>query len=252
MNKTHCNDHDNTRVTSDALISAVKVTSAPERRAPKDLGAVSAGSSVLSRSLVRGVLRFRRRAARPTGMNKLAIPAVGLAALTAVFFAALSIAGRKVNVWLWASYGAVFLGLFLYSLIWGADSFGYRVWWHLVLLTAPVALAAAFLLLGKVFRGNALKAAAAAVAVLMIGACAMYAVLMSLRVRPTVDRMWEGHDAYLGSLSSSSAKTEQPQRARHTHGRHGICRRFRIQQPSDGRKAAGLHPPTSIPSRRTA
>ena len=209
MNKTHCNDHDNTRVTSDALISAVKVTSAPERRAPKDLGAVSAGRSVLS-AVWFGVCCAFAVVLLGTGMNKLAIPAVGLAALTAVFFAALSIAGRKVNVWLWASYGAVFLGLFLYSLIWGADSFGYRVWWHLVLLTAPAALAAAFLLLGKVFRGNALKAAAAAVAVLMIGACAMYAVLMSLRVRPTVDRMWEGHDAYLGSLSSSSAKRNSP------------------------------------------
>ena len=209
MNKTHCNDHDNTRVTSDALISAAKVTSAPERRAPKDLGAVSAGRSVLS-AVWFGVCCAFAVVLLGTGMNKLALPAVGLAALTAVFFAALSIAGRKVNVWLWASYGAVFLGLFLYSLIWGADSFGYRVWWHLVLLTAPAALAAAFLLLGKVFRGNALKAAAAAVAVLMIGACAMYAVLMSLRVRPTVDRMWEGHDAYLGSLSSSSAKRNSP------------------------------------------
>lgn len=209
MNKTHCTDHDNTRVTSDALISAAKITSAPERRAPKDLGAVSAGRSVLS-TVWFGVCCAFAVVLLGTGMNKLAIPAVGLAALTAVFFAALSIAGRKVNVWLWASYGAVFLGLFLYSLIWGADSFGYRVWWHLVLLTAPAALAAAFLLLGKVFRGNALKAAAAAVAVLMIGACAMYAVLMSLRVRPTVDRMWEGHDAYLGSLSSSSAKRNSP------------------------------------------
>ena len=209
MNKTHCNDHDNTRVTSDALISAAKVTSAPERRAPKDLGAVSAGRSVLS-AVWFGVCCAFAVVLLGTGMNKLALPAVGLAALTAVFFAALSIAGRKVNVWLWASYGAVFLGLFLYSLIWGADSFGYRVWWHLVLLTAPAALAAAFLLLGKVFRGNALKAAAAAVAVFMIGACAMYAVLMSLRVRPTVDRMWEGHDAYLGSLSSSSAKRNSP------------------------------------------
>ena len=209
MNKTHCTDHDNTRVTSDALISAAKITSAPERRAPKDLGAVSAGRSVLS-AVWFGVCCAFAVVLLGTGMNKLAIPAVGLAALTAVFFAALSIAGRKVNVWLWASYGAVFLGLFLYSLIWGADSFGYRVWWHLVLLTAPAALAAAFLLLGKVFRGNALKAAAAAVAVLMIGACAMYAVLMSLRVRPTVDRMWEGHDAYLGSLSSSSAKRNSP------------------------------------------
>ena len=45
-------------------------------------------------------------------------------------------------------------------------------------------------------------------------------------------------------------ETEQPQRARHTHGRHGICRRFRIQQPSDGRKAADLHPQHRLPRRK--
>ena len=91
MNKTHCNDHDNTRVTSDALISAAKVTSAPERRAPKDLGAVSAGRSVLS-AVWFGVCCAFAVVLLSTGMNKLALPAVGLAALTAVFFAALSIA----------------------------------------------------------------------------------------------------------------------------------------------------------------
>lgn len=145
-----------------------------------------------------------------SGFNFFPLVGLVLSIVAAVALIARTAKDKPAGLFLWVSVLVIYGGTFLYFLIWGADSFGYRVWWHLVLLTAPAALAAAFLLLGKVFRGNALKAAAAAVAVLVIGACAMYAVLMSLRVRPTVDRMWEGHDAYLGSLSSSSAKRNSP------------------------------------------
>ena len=135
-----------------------------------------------------------------SGFNFLALPALVLAIATAVFMLARSAKGRPVGKYAYAAFLTVYAGIFLYFLIWSAESFGKRLWWNLVLCLFPVAFVALIPVTKKFLSGKACKAIVPVMLALAIATSAVYALFMNLRVRPTVDRMWEGHDEYLSSV----------------------------------------------------
>ena len=137
-----------------------------------------------------------------SGFNFFPLVGLVLSVVSVVAFIVRTAKNKPTGLYLWLSYIVVYGGTFLYFLIWGADPFGKRLWWNLVLVLGPVLLAVAFVFLRKVFKGNALKVAAAVTLALMICTTAVYALFMNLRARPVVERMWEGHDSYLSSVSS--------------------------------------------------
>ena len=137
-----------------------------------------------------------------SGFNSFPLVGLVLSVVSVVAFIVRTAKNKPTGLYLWLSYIVVYGGTFLYFLIWGADPFGKRLWWNLVLVLGPVLLAVAFVFLRKVFKGNALKAAAAVTLALMICTTAVYALFMNLRARPVVERMWEGHDSYLSSVSA--------------------------------------------------
>ena len=145
-----------------------------------------------------------------SGFNFFPLVGLVLSIVAAVALIARTAKDKPAGLFLWVSVLVIYGGTFLYFLIWGADSFGKRLWWNLVLLLGPVGMAVLFVFLRKFLNGKALKGVACAVLSLMIATTGIYALFMNLRARPVVDRMWEGHDAYLGSLSSSSAKRNSP------------------------------------------
>ena len=137
-----------------------------------------------------------------SGFNFFPLVGLVLSVVSVVAFIVRTAKNKPTGLYLWLSYIVVYGGTFLYFLIWGADPFGKRLWWNLVLVLGPVLLAVAFVFLRKVFKGNALKVAAAVTLALMICTTAVYALFMNLRARPVVERMWEGHDSYLSSVSA--------------------------------------------------
>lgn len=145
-----------------------------------------------------------------SGFNFFPLVGLVLSIVAAVALIARTAKDKPAGLFLWVSVLVIYGGTFLYFLIWGADSFGKRLWWNLMLLLGPVGMAVLFVFLRNFLNGKALKGVACAVLSLMIATTGIYALFMNLRARPVVDRMWEGHDAYLGSLSSSSAKRNSP------------------------------------------
>lgn len=137
-----------------------------------------------------------------SGFNFFPLVGLVLSIVAAVALIARTAKDKPAGLFLWVSVLVVYGGTFLYFLIWGADSFGKRLWWNLVLLLGPVGMAVLFVFLRKFLNGKALKGVACAVLSLMIATTGIYALFMNLRARPVVDRLWEGHDAYLSSVSS--------------------------------------------------
>lgn len=140
-----------------------------------------------------------------TGYNFLPLVGLVLGVVAALVIFIRILQNRSVSLWCWISFLVIFAGTFVYFLIWSAEPFGKRLWWNLVLIAAPVLLAVALVFLRKGFGGKRLKALAAVTVFLMIGTTLVYALFMNLRVRPTVDRMWEGHDDYLNSVKKADA-----------------------------------------------
>ena len=137
-----------------------------------------------------------------SGFNFFPLVGLVLSIVAAVALIARTAKDKPAGLFLWVSVLVIYGGTFLYFLIWGADSFGKRLWWNLVLLLGPVGMAVLFVFLRKFLNGKALKGVACAVLSLMIATTGIYALFMNLRARPVVDRLWEGHDAYLSSVSS--------------------------------------------------
>ena len=137
-----------------------------------------------------------------SGFNFFPLVGLVLSIVAAVALIARTAKDKPAGLFLWVSGLVIYGGTFLYFLIWGADSFGKRLWWNLVLLLGPVGMAVLFVFLRKFLNGKALKGVACAVLSLMIATTGIYALFMNLRARPVVDRLWEGHDAYLSSVSS--------------------------------------------------
>ena len=137
-----------------------------------------------------------------SGFNFLALPALVLALVDALAMFLRAVKGRDIGVFLFAAFFVVYAGIFLYFLIWGADSFGRRLWWNLVLCFFPIALTAAIPVVKRFSAERVAKFFIPVLIILVFATSLVYAMFMSLRARPTVERMWDGHEAYLDSVSA--------------------------------------------------
>ncbi len=143
-----------------------------------------------------------------TGWNFFPLIAIVLSAVSALLILLSVCKWNKVPLFMWISYLTLIVGTLLFHLGHSAEGFGKRLWWNLVLTVGPIALA----VLIKFIKidGKKKKMATALCAVLMTVTSLVYFLFMNLRLNPTVERLWEGHDDYLKSLSPDQTKEDSP------------------------------------------
>lgn len=133
---------------------------------------------------------------------------VAMAAAVLVFIRALR--DKGVPLYLWIAYLVSVGGVFLLFTIRGADDFGKRLWWNLVLSAGPVICALLVFFADKITPERFRKAFMTCTAVLMAGTAAVYFFFMSLRITPTVESLQKGHDEYLGRIAATKASSDAP------------------------------------------
>ena len=143
-----------------------------------------------------------------TGWNFFPLVAVVFAAVSALLIMLSVIKWNKFPVFLWVAYLVLIVGTVLFHLGHSAESFGKSLWWNLVLTIAPISLAVVIKLVK--IEGKKKKVAMAVCAGLMAATSMVYFLFMNLRLTPTVERLWEGHDDYLNSLDPSKAEADAP------------------------------------------
>lgn len=137
-----------------------------------------------------------------TGYNFLPLVANILAIVAGVFIFARILSKKSVGLYMWIAYIVNIAGLFVFFLVWGAESFGKNLWYNFVLVLFPILLATLVYVANRfITKKKALQITCAVCSFLMIGTAIIYVFFMNLRCRPTVERMWEGHDDYLDSIS---------------------------------------------------
>lgn len=143
-----------------------------------------------------------------SGFNFLVLPGVVLAMVIGLISFIILLTGRDIGIYAICAYLTLVVGTFLATLIWGADDFGKRLWWTLVISLFPMLLSGGYFLI----RGSEKlkKLLAACLTVLIIGANIAYFLFATLRFRPTVERMWEGHDEYLKQTENKSTVSNAP------------------------------------------
>ena len=132
-----------------------------------------------------------------TGFVSLPLFTVVLAIAAALLIALRAVRDKGVPLYLWIAYLVAICGTFLLFVIRGADGFGKRLWWNLVLSLGPVVLAVAIYFADKISPERYRKLFTSVTAVLMAGVAIVYFFFMSLRLTPTVDSLQKGHDEYL-------------------------------------------------------
>ena len=133
---------------------------------------------------------------------------VAMAAAVLVFIRALR--DKGVPLYLWIAYLVSVGGVFLLFTIRGADDFGKRLWWNLVLSAGPVICALLVFFADKITPERFRKVFMTCTAVLMAGTAAVYFFFMSLRITPTVESLQKGHDEYLGRIAATKASPDAP------------------------------------------
>lgn len=155
--------------------------------------------------------------------------------LSAVIFIAL-LAKKKVYAPMVLGYAASTVGIIVYYVIWGADAgfgaftsglagfstaehpyftgagnFGTRILGNLLLaLPGAVVLWALFWIARRSGKRVTLQRVTSFfLGLLLMGTSVLYVLTMNLRSRPNTERMWEGHDDYLGKVDST-AKSDSP------------------------------------------
>lgn len=143
-----------------------------------------------------------------TGWNFFPLVAIVLACVTGLVIFISVLMNKEVRFVYRLTYLTIVCGTLLFFLIHSAEPFGKRLWWNLVLTIAPIALAILIRFLRA--ENKKQKAVKATVAFLMTGTLLIYFFFMNLRLTPTVERMWEGHDDYLNSLTPDKADSNSP------------------------------------------
>ena len=146
-----------------------------------------------------------------TGYNFLAPFAAAIAAVTALIVFIRALFNKKFEPLFVVSYAYMILELFVYFLFWGADEFGKIVWYNLILSALPLFSGLMLYALDKKLPDGTLKRfATAALSLAMTATSLCYVFYMSLRIRPTVESLQAGHDAYLKELSKTQADADAP------------------------------------------
>lgn len=137
-----------------------------------------------------------------TGYNFLPLVADILGIVAGVLVFARLLSKKNVGLYLWISYIVCMCGLFVYFLIWGAESFGKNLWYNFVLVLFPVLLATFVYVADKLVKKQlALRVTCAVCAFLMAGTAIINVFFYNLRLRPTCESLQQGHDDYLKSVA---------------------------------------------------
>ena len=137
-----------------------------------------------------------------TGYNFLPLVADILGIVAGVLVFARLLSKKNVGLYLWISYIVCMCGLFVYFLIWGAESFGKNLWYNFVLVLFPVLLATFVYVADKLVKKQlSLRVTCAVCAFLMAGTAIINVFFYNLRLRPTCESLQQGHDDYLKSVA---------------------------------------------------
>ena len=147
-----------------------------------------------------------------TGFNFLPLVADILGIVAGMLVLVRLLTKKNVGLYLWISYIVCMGGLFVFFLIWGAESFGKNLWYNFVLVLFPILLAALVYVADRFIKKKlALRLTCSICAFLMAGTAIINVFFYNLRLRPTCDSLQEGHDDYLKSVADRySTNTNSP------------------------------------------
>ncbi len=111
---------------------------------------------------------------------------------------------NRIPFYLLLSACIVTIGLYLFFMIYGAEDFGHILWWNLIFVAPIIATIAVMIFV--TFKPNIQKIVASFLCVFLAGSAVTYFLFMSLRLRPSVKRMYEGEKAYLDSLKNKQTE----------------------------------------------
>ncbi len=141
------------------------------------------------------------------GYNFLAVCAIAFSMGFALWICLQVVLRGYVNIWTAGGLIVSDVSLMLYFFIWGAEGeLASRFGINLVFTLLPIAVAAVTLFVPAMKKLGKKRLVASCLAVFMVGVSVFYFLAASFRAKPTVKSMQEGHDDYLNSLDSSSAK----------------------------------------------
>ncbi len=147
-----------------------------------------------------------------TGFNFLPLVADILGIVAGMLVLVRLLTKKNVGLYLWISYVVCMGGLFVFFLIWGAESFGKNLWYNFVLVLFPILLAALVYVADRFIKKKfALRLTCSICAFLMAGTAIINVFFYNLRLRPTCESLQEGHDDYLKSVADRySTNTNSP------------------------------------------
>lgn len=146
-----------------------------------------------------------------TGYNALAPFAAVLAGLTAIGIMIRSIMKKGINKVDFFTYFYILVSLYVYFLIWGADSIGKKIWYNLLLSLLPIISAVVIIICNnKQMRDSIKRAITISFSTLMVLSIVCYVFFMSLRAKPNVESLQEGQDDYLNQLKNTKTSEDSP------------------------------------------
>ena len=169
-------------------------------------------------------------------LNIVAVVCVAFMCIMSAVIALGLIIKKKVYAPFVFAYAAAALGIAVYYTVWGADAgfgaftsglAGFSSAEHplltgegnlftrligniLLILPCSLSLWGLFFVAAKSFKKNGVKMLVSAVmTVLLLGTSVFFVLTMNLRSKPNTQRLWEGHDDYLGKVDKN-ASSESP------------------------------------------
>ena len=169
-------------------------------------------------------------------LNIVAVVCVAFMCIMSAVIALGLIIKKKVYAPFVFAYAAAALGIAVYYTVWGADAgfgaftsglAGFSSAEHplltgegnlftrligniLLILPCSLSLWGLFFVAAKSFKKNGVKKLVSAVmTVLLLGTSVFFVLTMNLRSKPNTQRLWEGHDDYLGKVDKN-ASSESP------------------------------------------
>lgn len=137
------------------------------------------------------------------GFNRLSLIGVAIGMFIALVMLVLYIIKKSINPFLIYSYMTAVGGVLLFYLIWGAEPFGKRLAYNLLLTGIPLAVAILLYFKDRYLKENHKKIVSSILLVCLLFTTAFYFLVISIRVRPTATSLQKGHDDYLNSIKKS-------------------------------------------------
>ena len=133
---------------------------------------------------------------------------VEIAPLFAIFYGIIMFCGvlksGNLGKFNFLSYSTLMLGTFFMYLVWGADPFGTRLGYNLMLVSLAIIAIVMVVLAIRVVHDHKVQYVLTSVAtVLMVASALFYTLFASIRIRPIAKNMWKGHDEYLEAVRGS-------------------------------------------------